>query len=247
MNDRIDFFNAKIDPLTMEETLQRVEQIIQSQRHTQHVVVNVAKLVMMQKDQGLRDVVNSCGLINADGQGIVWGAKFLGKPIAQRVAGIDLFTHIVERASEKKWKLYFLGANAEVVRKVVEIFKEKYPRLQVAGYRDGYFKEDEEEEVVEDIRRCQPDVLFVAMSSPKKELFINKYMERLNVPFVMGVGGSFDVVAGVTKRAPMWMQKCGLEWFYRFLCEPRRMWRRYLVTNTIFLGMLLSAKMRGKE
>ena len=245
--DRVNFFGAKIDPLTMPETLDVVAEIIEQRKMTQHVVVNAAKLVMMQKDKELRDIVNSCGLINADGQGIVWGARLLGVGVPERVAGIDLFTNIVHMASERNYKLYFLGATQNVVTKVVELFQSKYPKLQVAGFHDGYFKGSEETKIVEDIRHSQADVLFVAMGSPKKEIFISKYMRDMSVPFVMGVGGSFDVVAGVTKRAPLWMQRVGLEWFYRFLCEPKRMWRRYLVTNTVYLGMILKALVTGKK
>jgi len=244
---RIEMFGAKIDPLTMQETLESIEKIIDQRQPTQHVVVNVAKLVMMQEDEKLRNIVNSCGLINADGQGIVWGAKLLGIGIPERVAGIDLFQNIVRMASERNYKLYFLGAKEEVVTKVVKLFEFRYPRLKVAGFRNGYFKEEEEAEIIEDIRRSEASVLFVAMGSPKKEIFLNKYINDMGVPFVMGVGGSFDVIAGVTKRAPVWMQRIGMEWFYRFLCEPRRMWRRYLVSNTIYLGMILKALVTGKK
>jgi N-acetylglucosaminyldiphosphoundecaprenol N-acetyl-beta-D-mannosaminyltransferase len=244
---RVSVFGANIDPLTMQETLISVEKIIQRRKPNQHVVVNVAKLVMMQKDKSVRNIVNSCALINADGQGVVWGAKLIGVKVPERVAGIDLFTHLVELASEKGYKPYFLGAREEVLNKVVSTFESKYSKLQIAGKRNGYFSGDEEKEIVESIRSSNADILFVAMSSPHKEIFLNKYLEDLGVPFVMGVGGSFDVVSGVTKRAPMWMQKFGMEWFFRFMCEPRRMWKRYLVTNTIFLGMILKVLVTGKK
>ncbi len=244
---RLNFFGALIDPLTMDETLKAVSGIIEQRKPTQHVVVNVAKLVMMQKDAGLREVVNSCGLINADGQGIVWGAKLLGLSIPERVAGIDLFTHIVAQAPQKNYRLYFLGAREEVVTKVIKHFQSKYPDLSVAGYRNGYFKAEDEASIVDEIRNSKADALFVAMNSPQKEIFLNKYTAAMDVPFVMGVGGSFDVIAGVTKRAPVWMQKMGLEWFYRFLCEPGRMWRRYLVSNSVFLWMLCKAWVTGKK
>jgi N-acetylglucosaminyldiphosphoundecaprenol N-acetyl-beta-D-mannosaminyltransferase len=244
---RFKFFGAYVDPLTMEETLQCVDRTIQGRIVTQHVVINVAKLVMMQKDEKLREIVNTCPLINADGQGIVWGANLLGYKIPERVAGIDLFTNIVERAAAKGYRLYFLGAKKEVVEKLVRIFKAKYPTLQVAGYRDGYFKESEEPVIAEEIHASKADVLFVAMSSPKKEFFLKTYSRKMNVPFIMGVGGSFDVVTDQVKRAPLWMQKVGLEWFYRFLCEPQRMWRRYLLSNTIYFGMILKALITGEK
>ena len=117
----------------------------------------------------------------------------------------------------------------------------------MVGKGNGYFSEVEEGKVVEDVRNSNADILFVAMNSPKKEIFLNKYVDYMGVPFVMGVGGSFDVISGVTKRAPVWMQNAGLEWFFRFLCEPKRMWRRYLVTNLIFLGMIIKAVITGKK
>lgn len=113
-------------------------------------------------------------------------------------------------------------------------FKKIYPYLQIAGYRNGYFNFDQEEEIVNNIKKSKPNMLFLGISSPKKEIFIDKYSKTLNIPFTMGVGGSFDIVAGITKRAPKWMQNCGLEWFYRLCQEPQRMWKRYLVTNTLF-------------
>ncbi len=243
---RIHFFNAWLDPLTMEETLRRVQDIIQERKPEQHVVINVAKLVLMQKNKELRDIVNSCGLINADGQGIVWGARLLGLQIPERVTGIDLFMNIVKLADRKNYKVYFLGAKETTVKRVVDILSSDAPGLQAAGCRNGYFSAEEEKGVAEAIRDSGADILFVAMSSPKKEFFLKKYLDLMQVPFTMGVGGSFDVVAGETLRAPLWMQQAGLEWFFRFLNEPGRMWKRYLVTNAIFFGMLLKALISGK-
>lgn len=245
--ERVSMFGANIDPLTMQETLLCVENIICHRKPNQHVVVNVAKLVMMQKDKAVRNIVNSCALINADGQGVVWGARLVGVKVPERVAGIDLFVNLVEVAADKGYKLFFFGAREEVLNKVISTFKAKYSELQIVGKRNGYFNENDESKIVESIRNSKADILFVAMSSPKKEIFLNKYLQDMGVPFVMGVGGSFDVVSGVTKRAPLWMQKSGLEWFFRFLCEPQRMWKRYLVTNTIFLGMILKALILGKK
>jgi N-acetylglucosaminyldiphosphoundecaprenol N-acetyl-beta-D-mannosaminyltransferase len=244
---RVGFFGAQIDPLTMQETLDSAQEIIHQGKPRQHVVVNVAKLVTMQKNEEIRNIVNSCSLINADGQGIVWGANLFGANIPERVAGIDLFTNLVKLANEKGFKLYFLGAREEVVNKVIDTFKTNYPGIKIVGKRNGYFKENEEKEIAEEIRKSKADILFVAMGSPQKEIFLNKHLNNMEIPFVMGVGGSFDVVAGVTKRAPMWMQKAGMEWFYRFMCEPKRMWKRYLLTNSIFLGMIIKALISRKK
>lgn len=246
MNSRINFFGVELDIITLDETLERISKFIENREFVQHVVVNVAKLVYAQKNNELRDIINSCPLINVDGAGVILGAKLLGVNIPERVAGIDLMDKLIEYSSEKGYKPYFFGAKEEIVKKVVEIYQKKYPQLKIAGYRNGYYTDADEAELVENIRNSNADILFVAMGSPKKEIFLSKYSKVMEVPFTMGVGGSFDVVAGKVKRAPMWMQKLHSEWLYRLIQEPKRMWKRYFVTNSLFLGMILKEFARQK-
>ncbi|MEG2295995.1 MAG: WecB/TagA/CpsF family glycosyltransferase, partial [Oscillospiraceae bacterium] len=214
---------------------------------TKHVVINASKINLMEKDKRLQEIVNQCPLINADGASIVWAAKVLGIPLKERVTGCDLFQNLVKVSSEKGYKLYLFGAKEEVVEKVKNIFKKQYPTLQIAGYRNGYFQESDEPIIVKDMAESGADMMFVAFSSPKKEYWVNKYLKELNIPFVMGVGGSFDIVAGVTERAPIWWQKHGLEWFYRFLQEPRRMWKRYIIGNAKFVVLTYKYKFRKEK
>jgi N-acetylglucosaminyldiphosphoundecaprenol N-acetyl-beta-D-mannosaminyltransferase len=236
---RIEMMGCLIDNLSLEETLERIEGFVRSGASHQHVVVNVDKLVKASKDEGLRRIINECALINADGMPVVWASRLLGTPLKERVAGIDLFDALVRRAAQKGWRVFFLGAREEVVRGVKELYESQLPALRVAGYRNGYWKPDETAGVAEQIRQSQADLLFVAISSPMKEEFLGSYQPLMRVPFAMGVGGSFDVVVGKVKRAPLWMQKSGLEWFYRFLQEPRRMFRRYFVEDALFGWLLL--------
>lgn len=246
MENRISFFGINLDIITLEETLNRVSKFIESREGVQHVVVNVAKLVYAQKDNELKEIINACPLINVDGAGIILGAKFLGINIPERVAGIDLMDKLIEYSAQKGYRPYFFGAKEEIVKKVVEIYQEKYPNLNIAGYRNGYYTEAEEVGLVEDIKNSKADILFVAMGSPKKEIFLSNYSKTMEVPFTMGVGGSFDVVAGKVDRAPMWMQKLHSEWLFRLIQEPKRMWKRYLVTNSIFLWMIIKEFFRQK-
>ena len=239
-------FNIPIVSITMDETTDLIEQSVKSGKELQHVVVNAGKIVAMQDNEELRNSVLDADLINADGQAVVWASKILGQPLPERVAGIDLMLNLIKMAYEKGYKCYFLGAKEEVVQKVVNHFSKKYAKNVVAGYRNGYFEEKDEKQIAEDIRKSGAQLLFVAITSPKKEIFVNKYKSIMKVPFVMGVGGSFDVVAGITKRAPLWMQRLGLEWFYRFLQEPGRMWKRYLVGNSKFIGLVLKEKFKRK-
>ncbi|MFF2877748.1 WecB/TagA/CpsF family glycosyltransferase [Gottfriedia sp. NPDC057991] len=243
---RVKILGSYVDALTMEETLGEVDKIINYRRPVQHVVVNASKINLMKQDDQLTEIVNSCPIINADGQSVVWAAKILNKPLPERVTGIDLFENLVKISSLKEYKLFFFGASEDVVKRVVNIYKEKYPEINIVGYRSGYFTEAEEKKIVNDIKKVEPDILFVAFSSPKKEYWINKYLYDLNVPFVMGVGGSFDVIAGLTTRAPKWMQQAGLEWFHRFIQEPKRMFKRYIVGNLKFCYLVLLEKINIK-
>lgn len=242
---RVNFLGCPLDALTTEETLEEIERQVDSRRPHQHVVINAAKVVSMARDPELFSIVSQCPLVNADGQSVVWAARLLGQHVPERVAGIDLMHAVVQRAVERGWRIYFLGAENEVVERVVETFRKQYPSLQVAGWRDGYFSEADEPQIAATIRERQADVLFVAISSPRKERFIHRWLEEMNVPFSMGVGGSFDVVAGKASRAPLWMQHAGLEWLHRLLQEPRRLGRRYLETNTRFMWMVAKARWSG--
>ncbi len=237
---RIHILNTTIDNLSMRETLALVQEKIRTGEQLHHVVVNAGKVVAMQKDPELRQSVNECDIINADGQAVVWASRFLGKPLKERVAGIDLMAGLVEMAYKNHNRIFLFGAKEEIVKEVVERYSETYSPEIIAGYRNGYFTHTDEKAIAQQIADSGTQMLFVAISSPIKENFLYKYRDILkNVNLIMGVGGSFDVVAGKTKRAPAWMQTAGLEWFYRFAQEPRRMWKRYLVGNSKFIYLVL--------
>lgn len=239
VTSRIEMMGCHIDNLTMEETLQTVEGFIKSGKPHQHVVVNVDKLVKASRDPELRRIINECALINVDGMPVVWASRLVGKPLKERIAGVDLFESLMQRSASKGWRVYLLGAREDVVSGVKQIYEKKYPGLVVAGYRNGYWKPEEEARVVAQVTAAKADLLFVAISSPKKEHFLGRYQAEMKIPFAMGVGGTFDVAVGKVKRAPMWMQNAGLEWFYRFLQEPRRMFKRYFVDDMAFFWLLV--------
>ncbi len=244
---RIEIMGCPVDTFNMEETIKEIEHYIQSRKMCQHVVVNVSKFVEMKKNPELKKIIKNCHIINADGMPIVWAAKLLKKPLYSRVAGVDLFQELVHVCSVKGYQPYFFGARQWVVEQVVENFKAKHPALKVAGFRNGYFSKDEEPQIAEDIKKSGADMLFVGFSSPMKETFLNKWMPKMEVPFCMGVGGSFDIIAGKTQRAPQWMQNAGLEWAYRIYQEPRRMWKRYAATNPVFCWELTKELLYNKK
>lgn len=236
--DRARILGVDIDRLDMDQTVARCADIIEAGGPAQHVAVNVAKIVALRDDPHLRAIVERCDLVSVDGQPVVWASRLLGDRLPERVAGIDLMFRLLELAQERGYRVYVLGAKQEVLETAVTRLAERYPRLTVAGFHHGYFADEDSAEVCEAVRAVEPHILLVAMSSPRKEYWLAEHAADLGVPFSMGVGGSIDVVAGLTRRAPGFMQRLGLEWFYRFLQEPLRLGPRYLRTNARFAALL---------
>jgi N-acetylglucosaminyldiphosphoundecaprenol N-acetyl-beta-D-mannosaminyltransferase len=238
-------FGVPVCAECLSDALRRVHEAI-SRRQQLHIgVVNAAKIVNMLRDPELSAAVMDSDVIYADGISVVWASRFLKTPLPQRIAGIDLMTAILEQGNREGYRVFCLGATDEVLDKVCGTFAETYPGLTIAGRHHGYFGESDEETVAQLIKAAEPDVLFVAITSPKKERFMAKWAGVIDVPVVHGVGGSFDVVAGLVKRAPKAWQRMGLEWLYRLKQEPRRLWKRYLVTCTLFLKLLILEKFKA--
>jgi N-acetylglucosaminyldiphosphoundecaprenol N-acetyl-beta-D-mannosaminyltransferase len=221
---------------TMDEVVHLCADAIAERRPVQIGVLNAAKVVNAAHDPGLHEAMLSCDVILADGQSVVWASRMLRQPLPERVAGIDLFVRLLELADAQHLSVYLLGATPAVVEKVAEVMGTTYPGARLAGYRDGYF--DDPEAVARAIADSHPDMLFLGMTSPKKEKFLERFQPVMNVPVTHGVGGSFDILAGVTKRAPERWQRLGMEWAYRLVQEPGRMWKRYLRTNVLFSIMI---------
>ena len=228
-----------ITKLDLDGFVTRIEKFIASAMPHYVAVVNVAKLVQMRSDKELARSVLSADLIGADGVPLIWVSRLFGTPLPGRVNGTDLMHRLLERAHEKNYRVFFFGAQEKVLQKVLEVVRQNYPGVQIAGFQNGYFTAAEELAIVQKIRNAKPDILFIAFGTPKKELWVKKYVSAMGVPLIHGVGGSFDVLAGIIPRAPLWMQRAGLEWLFRLCQEPRRMWRRYLTTNTVFVMLIL--------
>ena len=209
-------------------------------------VLNAAKVVKLRQDTVLRESLLECDVLLADGQSVVWAGSFLGHPLPERVAGIDLFEALLDLADREHRRVYLLGARPEVLERLLETVAQRWPGAVVAGSRDGYFTDDEAPAVAAEVAASRADMLFLGMTTPKKEIFLGSHARTMRVPVMHGVGGSFDVLAGVTRRAPLRWQRMGLEWAYRLLQEPGRLWRRYLVTNTAFVALLLQERLHAR-
>jgi N-acetylglucosaminyldiphosphoundecaprenol N-acetyl-beta-D-mannosaminyltransferase len=241
---RTQIFGCPIDILTMSETVDLARSAMLQRKTTLHVALNVAKLVNMRSDPILATDVRNSDLVGIDGMGILLAAKLFGLPVKERVAGVDLLQELLGVCAEEGFRPFFLGATPRVLRKACDAVTAKHPAIRFAGMHDGYFAADQEEQVVGEICDSAADCLFIAMPTPRKERFLSAHRDQLRVPFVMGVGGSFDILAGEITRAPSVMQKLGLEWLFRVYQEPGRMWWRYFRTNTIFAGMVFLAVMQ---
>ncbi|MEP6915774.1 MAG: WecB/TagA/CpsF family glycosyltransferase [Acidobacteriota bacterium] len=238
-------FGVRVAALRMPEVLDRVHAAILARAPLQIGVVNAAKLVKMRRSEQLTRDMLDCDLVLADGMGVVWASRILKRELPERVAGIDLMHGMLARGVVHGYRVYCLGATQEVLDRALAVFRTDYPGVKFVGSHHGYFSAEEESAVAADIQQARPDILFVAMTSPRKEQFIARWMDHLGVSVCHGVGGSLDVVSGKVRRAPELWQRLGLEWLYRVKQEPGRLWRRYLVTNALFIALIIRELSRG--
>jgi N-acetylglucosaminyldiphosphoundecaprenol N-acetyl-beta-D-mannosaminyltransferase len=241
---RQELFGIPIDGLTFEETVNRAVAAMKHRSPVQHVAINVAKLVKARRDAELHRDIAQSDIIGVDGAGILLAARLLGLTVPERVAGVDLMQSLLGICAKRGFRPYFLGARQDALERAMAVARGRWPGLQIAGARNGYYRREQEAEIVAAIRDSGADCLFIALPTPQKERFLHAYREVLGVPFIMGVGGSIDILACQIERAPLAFQRLGLEWLYRIYQEPGRMWWRYASTNAVFAGLLAQALIR---
>lgn len=244
MKKEIEVFNIKINPLTINKFVEYIYSNLLNGNKIVQNGVNSFSIIELTKKPELVQAFNNSELVSIDGMSLVWALKFLGYSVPERVACPDLAEEILNLANEKKFRVYFLGSSQQNLQMAVKTITSIYPNLVIAGYRNGYFEISEEPTIVEEINKTNPHILFLGMPTPKKELFMENYKDKLIFNYSLGVGGLFDIFSGKTKRAPKWMQKRGFEWFYRLIQEPRRMWKRYLFGNSKFIYLVLKEKIK---
>lgn len=240
MKESFQILSIPINPYTMSETLSFIDKRIQDRQKTFIVTAN-AEIVMMANDNPIfRKLICLADIVLPDGAGVVWAGKYLGYHVPERVAGYDLVQNIFPLATQKKYKVYFLGAAPSVASTAAKNILQKYPTLNIAGTHDGFFDKQEEEKIICEINNKQADILLVALGAPKQEQWIVDNMPKLCANIFIGIGGTFNVMAGTAKRAPLWMQKIGMEWFHRLLCEPTRILR--MIALPKFVIKVLNSK-----
>ena len=239
---RIRFMNTEIDNLTMEESLQTIDKLIKENHNAYVVTPNVDHIVQLESGGPLVDVYKNADLILTDGKPLIWVSKLYKNPIKEKISGSDLFPRLCALAAEKGYRMYFLGAAEGVAAKAAVNLEKRYPGLQVVGTYSPPFGFEKDELEIEKITRCikdkKPHILVVGLGCPKQELFILHHKDELDVPLSLGLGASLDFEAGNIKRAPAWMAEHGLEWLYRFIQEPRRLFKRYFIDDAKFIGLI---------
>ncbi|EDT16673.1 WecB/TagA/CpsF family glycosyltransferase [Clostridium perfringens] len=232
---RMNFLNTEIDNLTMNEALDRAEELIIKKKPSYVVTPNVDHIVKLENDKEFQDVYKNADLILTDGMPLIWISKIKGNPIKEKISGSDFFPKLCERAAKNGYSLFLLGAAEGVAAKAAKNLNEKYEGLNIVGtYSPSYGfekNEDEIDKIIRIINESKPDILAVGLGAPKQEKFLYNYRDQLKVPISLAIGASIDFEAGNIKRAPKWMQKSGLEWFYRLCKEPKRMFKRYIIDD----------------
>lgn len=238
-------FDIQIDAVTMEELVSVIDEKIRTREPTHILGINADKINASQENDSLNQVIQKAEIIHADGVSILLAARLLNKHIPERVAGIDLMQQLLDLAEVSHYTVYFLGAKQAVIDKMQEQLLKNWPGLSIAGARNGYFSDEEWPEIATELKDSNPQLVFVGITSPKKEYLIDYLMTHgINTVF-MGVGGSFDVLSGEIKRAPLWVQNCQLEWCFRLLQEPKRLFKRYLFGNLKFLKLTVLEKVKS--
>ncbi len=241
-------FGISVDNLTMSEAVSEIEELIGAGRPSLVVTPNVHHITLLRSNADFRAAYAAADLVLADSVPLIWSSRLLGCPLRGRVSGSDIPDAFSKVAARKSYRLFFLGAAPGVAQRASSILSKKSPGLQVAGVHapPWGFEHCRElnDEIVRKIGAAKPDVLFVALGSPKGEIWASEHKDAAGVPVTICCGAAFDFIAGNKKRAPRWLQKLGLEWFFRVIHEPQRLWKRYLVGNTHFVFLLARELLR---
>lgn len=240
--NRMKFLNTYVDNVTMDEAVYESEKLINNGKYNYIVTPNVDHIVKLEEDKEFKEIYNNADLILTDGMPLIWVSKISRNPIKEKVSGSDFFPKLCGVAARKGYRIFLLGAAEGVAQQAKANLEEKYNGINIVGTYSPKFgfeyDKDEIEKILNLVKNSAPHILAVGLGAPKQEKFIYKYLNELQVPLSLGIGATIDFEAGNIKRAPKWMQKSGLEWFYRFIKEPKRMFKRYFVDDVKFIKIV---------
>jgi N-acetylglucosaminyldiphosphoundecaprenol N-acetyl-beta-D-mannosaminyltransferase len=243
LKTKINILGVHFSNLDEPQLVALLDDRISKAEKTQVCFVPTNSILAARKSRYVMDVYNSADVVMCDGVPVQWASRLLGTPLKQRLTGFDFFPHFIQHCVQKKYSIYFLGAKEGVAKQLAAMYQSRYPGIRVAGYYtppfEAAFSEEQNAVMRSAINAAKPDVLFVSLTAPKQDIWIHQQLEHLNVKLAIGVGAAFDSEAGSLKRAPILMQQMGLEWFFRFLQEPGRMFRRYFIEAPIFVPLVM--------
>jgi len=246
MIDKVNILGVEIDNISKDEALLRIDRLVKKRKPSLVVTPNVDVVMNLQKDEEYRQIYKNAALVLTDGVPLLWAGKFLGTPIREKISGSDIFYDICELASNKKYRIFFMGGREGAALKAAEIIRKKYHGINIVGIESppfGFEKDENEMTRLKKIlKKVKPDILFLGLGSPKQEKWFNSYSADLGIPVTMGIGITFEYASGFVKRAPNWMQRIGLEWFFRLMMEPKRLWKRYLLNDPKFFWLIFKQK-----
>jgi N-acetylglucosaminyldiphosphoundecaprenol N-acetyl-beta-D-mannosaminyltransferase len=246
-NNSIDILGFRIDAVTMEGLLAKIDDYVRSKTFHHFVLINPYLIIEARKREDYRRYISNAEVVTPDGVGLLLAAKLYNKSFPERVTGTDLMYRLAERSQQKGYRLYFLGAGKGIAEKAADELKKEYGNIHIAGTHDGYFSADQENKIIEEINDKKADILVVCMGAYVQEMFIERNRNRLNVSVAFGNGAALDFVSKRFKRAPLWMQEKGLEWLFRFLQEPGRLWKRYMIGNFVFIWLVMKDLFKGSK
>jgi len=216
-------FGVPFSNMTMQDTVAYLVSQIDKGNQQHVITANPIMVMAALENKNMMRVMKQANLIVADGAGVIWASQQANEPIVERVAGIELMHELMSLGEKRHWKVYLLGTDNDTIASAADILQLRYPQIRIVGYRDGFFNAEQDEQVIAEINKLSPDLLFVARGAHNQEPWIAQHRQKLNAKLIMGVGGSFDVISGKLKRAPKWMQKAKLEWLFRLIQEPKRL------------------------
>jgi len=247
--DQLDILGVNLSVINMDDARRVIVDLIRENKQGYVSVCPVSTIMACQKNERLRKIVNSANLVTPDGMPSVWIGKARGFKNIERVYGPDLMLSLCQISSQKGYRNYFYGATDEVLNALRDTLQERFPGLHICGqYAPPYreLTEEEDKKIIQHINNAAPDILWIGLGSPKQDIWIDEHRQELNVGVSLAVGAAFDFLSGTKPQAPRWMQKSGLEWFFRLCCEPRRLWRRYFVGNTMFIYLMIKDVFKKK-
>lgn len=241
MNNRIELLGYPVDNLSTEEIIQKVNQAIKSNHKTHIIAINANKFYQVKKDLLLAKILKKAEIIIPE-YAFVWASRVIGTPLVEHVGGIMLMRSLLEASEQNDFSFFFLGGKDEVIEMMIANIKKRYGDIKIAGWHHGYFKD--ENDIVKKINDSAATILLIALGVPKQEYFIHQNRTKINVPIMMGVGGSFDVFAGIRRETPSFLRH-GFEWIFRMIQDPKNLWQRYLTSNPYFVFKVLKHKFNG--